>query len=76
MGPGVHQGKEYRREDQKNVTQAKQATGNRISRKHGGGVGSAPTRPTIGASGQRADRQSLLKRGKLSFRFVTKRKDA
>ena len=54
MGLGVHQGKEYRREDQKNVTQAKQATGNRISRKHGGGVGSAPTRPTIGASGQRA----------------------
>ena len=46
MGLGVLQGKEYRREDQKNVTQAKQATGNRISRKHGGGVGSAPTRPT------------------------------
>lgn len=62
MGLGVHQGK--------NVAEMRAAV---LTRRRCG----FDTRPPHhGASGQRAGCQSLLERGKLSFRCVTKRKDA
>ena len=62
MGLGVHQ--------EKNVAEMRAAV---LTRRRCG----FDTRPPHhGASGQRAGCQSLLERGKLSFRCVTKRKDA